>query len=381
MGVKFITTNYPGVVYYESAKKTHNSKPDRCYYFSEKRKTVDGKYKTFRTKIGWASEGVTIAYANEIRSANMKLRKHGITKDIGAFMTFREAAELYLRDFANGKSSIKADISRLSYRILPEFGDKILNEITAARVQQFYNKLLKSPTRNGKIMAPATAEHHIKIIRQIFNYLKYQHNFLKNNPADFHYLKLAKYDNTLIRYLNDKQTDALLNVLAEYKNKTIANMITLYLHTGMRKSVILNLTWSQIDTHLWTIQFTNKDSSLDTIVLNSAAQTVLAEQMANGSDSEFVFTSKNDKNWVNISKHWKKIKEMAGLTNFRLHDLRHNFATQLHFNQTEMRDIMALMTHKDAKTTLKYTHVNPARLREMSELIVKKRIDKQDKSN
>jgi integrase len=380
MGVKFVTTKYPGIVFYQSTAKKHNGKPDRCYYFSEKVKGSNGKYKTIRTKIGWASEGHKPETAYEIRSDHMKLREHGITKDIASTMIFEEAAKLYIKDSIN-KRSIKADISRLNHRILPAIGNKYLNEITPALVQKFYNNLMKSTTERGKTMAPATAEHHIKIIRQIFNYLKYQHNFRKDNPADFHFLKLAKYDNTLIRYLNDKQTDALLNVLAKYKNKTIANMITLYLNTGLRKSVVLNLKWAQIDTHLWTIKFTNKDGSLDTIVLNSAAQTVLAEQMANGSDSEFVFTSKNDKNWVNISKHWKKIKEIVGLTNFRLHDLRHNFATQLHFNQTEMRDIMALMTHKDPKTTLKYTHVNPARLREMSEIIVKKRIDKQGELN
>jgi integrase len=54
------------------------------------------------------------------------------------------------------------------------------------------------------------------------------------------------------------------------------------------------------------------------------------------------------------------IRKAAGLPeNFRLHGLRHNFASQLVSSGKSLSVVQKLMTHKDQKTTQRYAHLAP----------------------
>jgi integrase len=333
-----------------------------------KTKQPNGKYKMVRVRVGWESEGYSAKTVYGIRSNVIKLREHGITEDVGPTMTFARAAELYLTHSGN-KKSIQADISRLHYRIIPFLGDKILNEVTPSLIQKFYVKLTRSTTKHGKLMALATVEHHIKLVRQIFNYLRLHHQYQHQNPADFSCLNRIKFDNTLIRFLNRNQELRLLEVLENYDNRVIANIVTFALTTGMRRSAVLQLRWSSLDLNERTVKFYNSKGDKNEIIpLNSSAFKVIVAQQSTMAKSEFVFTSNDDKAWVNISKHWKKIKELAEIENFRFHDLRHHFATKLRKKGVGVADMKDLLMHKDVSTTLKYAHNDVEGLRGICEL-------------
>jgi site-specific recombinase XerD len=49
---------------------------------------------------------------------------------------------------------------------------------------------------------------------------------------------------------------------------------------------------------------------------------------------------------------------------FRLHGLRHNFASTLVSNGVDLLVVQKLLTHKDAKTTARYAHLAPGTIRD-----------------
>ena len=57
-----------------------------------------------------------------------------------------------------------------------------------------------------------------------------------------------------------------------------------------------------------------------------------------------------------MEKEWNKIKEKAGVNDFRFHDLRHTVGTRLAQKGVPVPVIKDIMAHSDIKTTMRYAH-------------------------
>ena len=62
---------------------------------------------------------------------------------------------------------------------------------------------------------------------------------------------------------------------------------------------------------------------------------------------------------TNIKNSWTGLLKKAGLKDFRFHDLRHDFASQLVMEGAPLNTVRDLLGHTDLKTTLRYAHLAP----------------------
>lgn len=67
-------------------------------------------------------------------------------------------------------------------------------------------------------------------------------------------------------------------------------------------------------------------------------------------------------------KAFARIKKAAGITdNFRIHDLRHSFASILiNSGNATLYDVQHLLGHQSPQTSIRYAHLASSRLREVS---------------
>ncbi len=63
-----------------------------------------------------------------------------------------------------------------------------------------------------------------------------------------------------------------------------------------------------------------------------------------------------------ISTVWKGLRKLANLPNFRFHDCRHHYASQLATDGFSLYEIKEILGHSDIKITERYAKFMPGNL-------------------
>jgi len=109
-----------------------------------------------------------------------------------------------------------------------------------------------------------------------------------------------------------------------------------------------------------------KNGSSRTVHLNERALAVLAElkekkeQEPRTRDSQFVFPSRQGtkKGYIyDLRVPFLKACRIAGIENFRIHDLRHTFASMAVSSGADLYAVQRLLGHSDISMTQRYAHL------------------------
>jgi len=145
-------------------------------------------------------------------------------------------------------------------------------------------------------------------------------------------------------------------------------LIVAAIHTGMWKSELLNLKWSDVKLTRGTVtiqakkDWHTKNYRSRTLQMTPVLQKVLVEhkktQRQLGFESDYVFSYQGKKvEWGN-DLTFNRLAGKAGLSGVTLHTLRHTFASPLVIAGVPLRDVQELMEHRSFETTLQYAHLS-----------------------
>src|SRR6185312_1827746 len=122
---------------------------------------------------------------------------------------------------------------------------------------------------------------------------------------------------------------------------------------GARKSEALSLRRKDLDFELELINVPgeiakNRQSrSVPMQPDNKECLTIWLGQTPNGSPDDLVFPSRRGVRIKRICAAWKKLMRMAQITNFRVHDTRHDYASRLAMAEVSLKTIAELLGHED----------------------------------
>ena len=140
-------------------------------------------------------------------------------------------------------------------------------------------------------------------------------------------------------------------------------MVIISLNTGLRRGELLSLTWSNFDetSRQLTISGGNaKSGKTRHIPLNSEAWTALVQWRQQQPDGHsLVFPAATGKRIVDVKTAWNRVIEDAKIEDFRWHDMRHDFASQLVMAGVDLNTVRELLGHADLTMTIRYAHLAP----------------------
>jgi integrase len=351
--IEFCDKELPGL--YIEVRAT--SPGQGTYYLRYK----DTTGKTCHQKIGRTAD-VTLSDARK-RARDLKAEihlgadprgEHKASRAVPTMSTFFD--DSYLPYVKPRKRSWAGDVSLFRNRIEPVYGQIRLNEVKRQHVQVFHAGLLEQG------IAEATADHHVKLIRQLLN-KAVEWEVIEVNPIAR--IKLFNPDNRKENYLDQAELEALLEVLRIDANRPVCNVAFFLLSTGARLNEALSATWEHIDkvSRVWRIPATtSKSKRVRSVPLNDSAMELL-EQLGTEDTSAYLFVSdRTGERLGYIQKVWERLRKEAGLPHLRLHDLRHQYASFLVNSGRTLYEVQKILGHSSHSVTERYAHLSSSSL-------------------
>ncbi len=246
------------------------------------------------------------------------------------------------------------------------FGElTLISNIRYVDLETYRNHLKRKLTTHGAIRKDATINREMSCLRHIFR-KAVEWDMIEQSPFDKGRSLQLKENNKRLRFLNDDEISNLLNNCNGY----VHDIIFCAINTGMRRGEILGLKWSQIRNGFIYLRKT-KTSEPRQIPINDDLQ-VMFDRLRDGlpasnvvdlggkpvkpMDSEYVFTY-NGKPISSIKRAFNTATRGVNIEDFRFHDLRHTFASQVLLRGGDLKDIQELLGHKTMTMTLRYAHL------------------------
>jgi len=302
---------------------------------------------------------------SEIVTGTWSVRDKDITFDVWLDEYFEHS------EISKAESTHTNDKYRIEAHLKPYFENHILRNITPKMVDRYKAMRIRKRSPENKV-SNNTINHELICLSHIFR-IAVRWGYADQNPvSSVEKLKVAK---RFPRYLSLEEIDRLLDACSRMY---IYPIVMTAIHTGMRKSELLNLWWSDVD-------FENREISIQPkkdwhtknyrsrkAYMTPALYETLSEHrrlhVRNGIKNDYVFTYKGKRIKNGIDTSLAKAVGKAGLKdkdqgNVTLHTLRHTLASQFAMSGIPLRDIQELMGHQNVETTLQYAHLSEEHLR------------------
>ena len=280
-------------------------------------------------------------------------------------LTFETFYKEHYLEWCKNRQAYYYSLKKYLLNRIPDWFRKLkLSEIGVRELELLQTQLLNE----GKSIA--TCNRYLSVIKASFT-KAYEWDFIpEERLKTIRKVKNLKGEVKRLRYLTEEEIKALLANCEPH----LYPIVFTALNTGMRKSEILGLKWSNVDlkNDLILLEKT-KNGERREIPINKALKKVLLGLFVDRRlDTDYVFVNPaTRKRYNDIKRSFNTACKKAGIKDFRFHDLRHTFASHLVMNGVDLKTVQELLGHKKLSMTLRYAHLSQAHKREAVKTIEK----------
>lgn len=239
--------------------------------------------------------------------------------------------------------------------ILPYFRDMQVSKVTRADVAAFHHSMRATPYN---------ANRALEMVSKMFELAElWGLRPDGSNPRK----KLKKYPmKARERYLSKdevKRLGAVLDEMKQYPDENLAAVycIQLLLLTGCRLGEIQTLRWDYYDRDNRYIRLPDSKTGAKIVYIGAAVVNLLAEierHPARPKDNPYVIWGKKPgTHMADVQNAWQRFRNAADISDVRIHDLRHSFASFAVNKGMSLPMIGRLLGHSQVQTTARYAHL------------------------
>jgi integrase len=298
-------------------------------------------------------------------------------------LIFAELIDLYLAEGAGHKkpSTLKVDRGRIEHHLVPLLGKLRADRVGRTEIERMRNAVAAGKTaekiqsaekrRRGSVPTggKGAAAQCVALVSSIYAFA-IGRGLCTDNPArGVKKAPVRKVERFLSEAEIARLAEALDGEARQSGNPYPPAAIKLLLLTGCRKGEIVNLRWDHVDSERECLRLPDSKTGAKVVYLNAPARALLQE-LPRMADSQRVIPGvRANGARPAIDKVWSRVRKAAGLSNVRLHDLRHSFASVGAAGGLSLPVIGALLGHKHAATTARYAHLSADPLRAANDAV------------
>ena len=231
---------------------------------------------------------------------------------------FSDVAEDFLTKHTT-QNRTAAETSRIfRHDVLPKWGNRSIHGIGKRDV----HALLDIVISRG---SPVMANRLLAALRKLFNWCV-SRGIITASPCDG--ISAPNREKTRDRILSDEELISIVQA-AEQIDGAYGSIIQMLVLTAQRRNEVSEMTWSELDldNNLWEIPSSRtKNKKPHTVHLSKQATAIVSDITKIG---PFVFTSNGKTPFSGFSKSKKRLDELSGVIDWRLHDIRRTIVTRM----------------------------------------------------
>ena len=262
-----------------------------------------------------------------------------------------DLAKRFLSDHAEPKRKARtvAEYRRLLDKIiLPAFGSKKIVDVSRADIARLHHACRAAPYQANRVLA---------LLSKMMNLAEAWGLRPDGTNPCRHVEKNVERGRE--RLLNITEMGRLGDALLAYEGSPyVIGAIKLLLFTGARVGEVLGLRWDLVDLERGDVRLPDSKTGAKTVHLAPPAVALLLQLPRVAGNSFIIVGQKQGSALVNLEKPWRAIRAAAGLSDVRLHDLRHAFASVGAARGDSLLIIGKLLGHSQTATTARYAHLS-----------------------
>ena len=231
--------------------------------------------------------------------------------------------------------------------LLKFFNGRNLMSICPSQIEDYIGKRMTENVSNG------TINRELSCLRRMFS-LAIKWGNARTNPVKE--IDLLEEPPGRTRFLSEEEAKNLITVASDH----LKPIIITALNTGMRLSEILSLKWSHvhidnvIDPTIEIVETKNNKKRFIPINddLLSLLQSIRKFRVDEFKSDEHVFLGKFGKPLLSVKNPFKRALKLAGISDFRFHDLRHTYASILLMSHQSPAYVQKQLGHSSTAITV-----------------------------
>lgn len=288
-------------------------------------------------------------------------------KEPARIPTVQEVMERYMREAS--PQQLGHDRNQAVHAYWLEFfgRDLLMSEVTRSLISSYKAGRLNGEIMHGKRKAgEATVKKELSLLRQVINHAV---NEWEDDWGGYflHYVNPVKRvirgmkEAKRIRYLTEDEASALAKTLPTW----LFDIVVVSCETGLRRGKVVGLLKSQLDFNAGWINIPQKNSrekSARPVKMTGVLRAFLKEVLKRSDPgSPYLFSDGNGKPYsqARVSMAFRRACQAANISDLRLHDLRHDFATRLINSGASLYQVQHQLAHSDPRITQRYAHLLP----------------------